>query len=136
MSDTNTSVKTILFLINDSDPILLRVIKNKFKKDAGWESIISTNYDAAVLSFLHDKPDIVLTEIILDDEKGRTGFDFITEIKEKEIDKKVQIIIFTDLSQDDDKARAQKLGVNHYFVKSQMSLNQLIDEIKNIVKSA
>lgn len=133
MSETNTNVKKILFLINDSDPILLRVIKNKFKKDAGWESIISTNYDSAVLSFLNDKPDIVLTEIIIDDEKGRTGFDFITEIKEKEIDKKVQIIIFTDLSQDDDKERAKKLDVNYYFVKSQMSLNQLIDEIKNIV---
>ncbi len=132
MSETNTSAKTILFLLCDTDPILLRVIKNKFKKDAGWESIISTDYDSAVLSFLHGKPDIVLTEIILDDAKGRTGFDYIAEIKEKEIDKKVQIIIFTDLSQDDDKEKAKKLGVNYYFVKSQISLNQLIDEIGNI----
>lgn len=82
--------KTILFLLNDNDQVLVRVIKNKFKKDAGWESIISSNFNEAVILFEQSKPDVVLTEIILEDEQGRTGFDFITEIKTKEHIKKLK----------------------------------------------
>lgn len=125
--------KTVLFLLNDNDPVLVRVIKNKFKKDAGWESIISSNFNEAVILFEQSKPDVVLTEIILEDEKGRTGFDFITEIKAKEHIRKAKIIIFTELGQNDDKEKAKNLDVKYFFTKSEVTINELIDQIKNIV---
>ncbi|HRH33377.1 MAG TPA: response regulator, partial [bacterium] len=125
--------KTVLFLLNDNDAVLVRVIKNKFKKDAGWESIISSNFNETVILFEQSKPDVVLTEIILEDEKGRTGFDFITEIKTKENIRKAQIIIFTELGQNDDKEKAKNLDVKYFFTKSEVTINELIDQIKNIV---
>jgi DNA-binding response OmpR family regulator len=130
---TDTMKKTVLFLLNDNDAVLVRVIKNKFKKDAGWESIISSNFNEAVILFEQSKPDVVLTEIILEDEKGRTGFDFITEIKTKEHIRKAQIIIFTELGQNDDKEKAKNLDVKYFFTKSEVTINELIDQIKNIV---
>jgi len=125
--------KIILFLLNDTDPVLLRVVKNKFKKDAGWESVIATKYDEAMSLFMENKPDGVLTEIIIGDDKGRTGFDFIEEINNKEKLHKSQVVIFTELSQDDDRGKAERLGVKHYFVKSKITLNELIKEINNII---
>ncbi len=132
MAQEEKKLKRLLFLLNDTDRVLLHVIKNKFKKEAGWESTIATNYDEAVLSFLSIKPDGVLTEIIIEDAQGRTGFDFIAELKEKEIEKKVQIVIFTELSQDTDKERAEALGVKNYFVKTQVTLNELIEKIQGL----
>lgn len=127
-------LKSILLLLNDTDPVLLRVISNKFKKDAGWESIIATKYEEAVIVFEKSKPDGVLTEIIVEDDKGRTGFDFIAEITKKKNGKKTRIVIFTELSQEEDRSRAYELGVHHYFVKSKITLNELIEEMKQIIK--
>lgn len=126
--------RTILFLLNDTDIILLNVIKNKFKKESGWESVIATSYEQAIKSFEQEKPDAVLTEIIIDDHEGRTGFDFIEEIKNKKHVAVPEVIIFTDLGLEDDKERARKLSVSHYFVKSKITLNELTEEIKGILR--
>ena len=125
--------KTILFLLNDTDIILLSVIKNKFKKESGWESIVTTNYEDAAKAFEQEKPDSVLTEIIINDHQGRTGFDFISEIQDKKNHTTPRIIIFTELGLDEDKERAKNLGVDHYFVKSRITLNELTSEIKKII---
>lgn len=127
-------LKTILFLLNDTDLILLNVIKTKFKKDNGWESVVATSYDDAVKAF-KEKGDVdgVLTEIIINDHAGRTGFDFIAEIQAEKNTANTKIIIFTELSLDDDKERAKVLGVKHYYVKSKITLNQLAKEIKKII---
>jgi len=130
---TKKVLKTILFLLNDTDVILLNVIKNKFHKEGGWESIISTNYDDAVKAFHQENPDSVLTEIIINDHEGRTGLDFIAEIQNKKNRAEPRIIVFTELGLDEDKARAKKLGVNHYFVKNKTTLNELTEEIKKIL---
>ena len=123
-------LKTILFLLNDTDLILLNVIKAKFQKDAGWKSVISTSYDEAI-KYLNEKtPDVVLTEIIINDQKGRSGFDFIKEINDLGKKDKLKIIIFTELGLPDDEERARALGVKHYFVKNKITLNELIDKIK------
>ena len=125
--------KTILFLLNDTDLILLNVIKTKFNKEEGWESIISTSYEDAIMSFEESNPDVILTEIIINDVNNRTGFDFIKEVKEKKNKKLSQIIIFTELGLDDNREMAKMLGIQHYFVKSKISLNGLISEIKKIL---
>lgn len=130
---SNKDPKIILFLLNDTDPILLNVMKTKFKKDNGWESIISTSYDEALKSFEQEKPDGILTEIIINDHEGRDGLDFISEIQSKKHVANSKIIIFTELGLDEDKERASKLGVKHYFVKSKITLNKLAEEIKSII---
>lgn len=131
----NSSKQVILILLNDTDPILMRVLMNKFKKDSGWESIISTNYDEALKAFEKAKPDIVITEIVINDDKGRNGFDFIVDIKTFKHANKAMVVIFSDLAQEDDKQKARRLGVNHYFVKTEVTVNEFIEEIKKTLKS-
>lgn len=125
--------KTILFLLNDTDLLLLNVIKTKFQKDVGWESVISTSYDDALKVLNEKKPNAVLTEIIINDNKGRTGFDFIKEINDSKYKDQIEVMIFTELGLNEYEERAQILGVKHYFVKNKMSINELIDEIKKIL---
>lgn len=132
---TTKGPKRILFLLNDIDEVLLRVVQVKFKKDAGWNSIITTSYDDAMSAYLNKKPDVVMTEITIHDSKGRSGFDFIAEVKEAKNNHSAIMIIFTDLAQDEDKKKAEELGVKHYFVKSDVSLKQLIDDIKKIISA-
>jgi DNA-binding response OmpR family regulator len=132
--EENKQMKSILFLLNDNDPVLLSVIRNKFKKEAGWESIITQSYDIALEAFDSAKPNGVMTEIILNDETGKTGFDLISEIRGREAgENSIPIIVFSDLEQDEDIKKAKELGATEYYIKTNTTLNELIADIQRIV---
>jgi len=124
--------KKILILLNDKDPVLTRVSKMKYEREAGWDAIIPASFDEAIQVFDQRKPDVVVTEIILNDPNGRSGFDFIEQIKATPHGTLSKMVILTDLSQDEDKQKAQALGVISYFVKSQISIKAFIEEMKKL----
>ncbi len=133
MSETELNKKTILFLLSDNDPVLARVIKNKFEKSAGWQSVIVSNYQDALATFDEKSPDAVMTEILLKDDSGKSGFDLIESIKQKKAG--IPIIVFSELKQEEDKQKATASGATHYFVKSELSIQDLIEEITKIIKA-
>lgn len=123
--------KIILFLIADNDPVLSRVIKNKFAKENGWQSVITNTYKDAIDMVAKQAPDIILTEIIIKDDSGKTGFDIISELRKQ--DKHLPIIVFSDLGQEEDKKKAMDLGASYYFSKNEISLVDLIANVKEII---
>jgi two-component system repressor protein LuxO len=128
----NTNQPAILFLIADNDPVLARVIRNKFEKEMGWQSFIVSTYQDALETITHKKPSAVMTEIIIKDDSGKTGFDLIAEIKNQ--NQNIPIIVFSDLGQAEDREKAMKAGATHYFSKNDVSIVQLMDEVKKILK--
>jgi DNA-binding response OmpR family regulator len=127
--------KQVLILLNDKDPVLTRVSKVKFKKEAGWEVIIPTSIDDALNLFELHHPNVVVTEIILNDNNGRSGFDFIELIKKSPTYNNTRLVVLTSLSQDSDKKRAATLGVTSYFVKSQISIKDFMGELKKTLET-
>lgn len=136
MPPTENIKKIALFLLTDSDPVLTRVIKNKFEKAAGWQSIIATSYDMALAEFEKASPDAVIVEILIRDNSGKTGFDLIAEISKKTKNSKpIPLMVFSELSQEEDKQKAKTLGATHYFVKSEITIQELITQIHLILES-
>ena len=123
--------KKIVILLNDSDPLMARVCKNKFEKEKGWQSLITANYDEALKEIKEQEPDIVLTEILL---KGsdKDGFDLIKEIRTEIKLNDTKIFVFTELNQESDREKATKLGAQEYFIKSQMTIKEVIDQIEKL----
>lgn len=119
-----------VLLFNDSDPVFNRVVKLKFQRELNWDVKVTSSYDEAYNSFLSNRPDLFMTEIVLNDPQGRTGFDLIKSLKDKGLKK---TIVLSTLGQDSDKKLAKDLGVDHYFVKSEISLLQLLEELKKIL---
>lgn len=133
MDAESTQAKKVLVLINDSDIILAKVCRNKFTKEKGWEVFISINYDKALGIIKKNKPDLLITEIIINDNKGRTGFDLLREISTSEKYKDIKVIVFSDLSQEIDRKKAMDLGATRYFVKTDVSINEVIDEVGKLL---
>lgn len=125
--------KKVVILFNDFDPVLPRVIRMKFQQDPNWETIVTGGFDEAMSKFNEIKPNLLITDIILNDEKGRTGFDLIKTIKDNEMGKATKIVVLSDLSEESDKETAKKMGADYYFVKSQTSVTDLILQLKTIV---
>lgn len=130
----NTSSKKAIILFNDKDPVLARVSKVKFKNEAGWDLVITSSYKEAISEFKKSKPDLIVTEILLNDNKGRNGFDLIKEIRSIDNNRTVPIVVLTDLMQKEDEEKAKKSGADYYYVKSQISIKELITKLQGIIQ--
>jgi DNA-binding response OmpR family regulator len=129
------AVKKVLVLLNDVDPLLNRVTKNKLEKEMGWECIIAVSYDQALTAFDDQNPDAVITEILILDYKNRNGISLIADLRAKEKKaKKVPIVIFSEMDGDHIFEEALESGATACFSKNKMSLNSLMSELEKIVK--
>lgn len=122
-----------LIIISERDPVLSRVCKYKFNKNKGWHSHITSSYSLAWKKIKTEKPQIILTDIILD---GGDGFRLIKKIRaSKDTDNaKTPIIVLTELSQNSDRERAFHLGATEYLVKSEVSINTVIEKIRDLTE--
>jgi CheY-like chemotaxis protein len=123
-----------IVLYHENDPIFARVVRVKFKHDAGWSTVISEGYDDALDDLNDLKPDMLLTEIIIRDEDGRDGYKFIKEAKKITKKNKIPLVVLTALRQKEDLDKAWDAGADYIFVKSELSVNALIEELKDILK--
>lgn len=119
-------------LLNDKDPVFLRVVKIKLMNNGDWEPLITQSFEEALNSIRDIQPELLVTDIFINDDKGRTGFDLINEIKKHSQSEKLKIVVLTDLAQDSDKEKAKDLGVEYYYVKSEISIKDFIDELKKV----
>jgi DNA-binding response OmpR family regulator len=124
--------KKAIIVFNDDDPVLARVARAKFQKATGWDFIITSDYQTALTEILATKPDLLITEIILKDGKGRNGIDLIKEVRGSESGSHFTIAVLSTLTQAEDKAKAMEAGADYYYVKSEISIQNFITELQNI----
>jgi CheY-like chemotaxis protein len=136
MSDKLDDVKKVLILLNDVDPLLNRVTKNKLEKEIGWQCIIAVSYDQALTAFDDQKPDAVITEILILDYKNRNGISLVADIRarEEQSKSKVPIVVFSEMDGDHIFEEALESGATACYSKNKISLNNLMSELQKLVK--
>lgn len=72
-------------------------------------------------------PDLVFMDLILENE---SGFDILQKIKKDLKLKKIKVIVYSSLSQEDDKKKAISLGAEDYMIKSEVTLQELVKKVK------
>ncbi len=119
-------MKTVIYI--DVDNFYLKFYREKLKgevefmtaKDGkeGWKKIIE------------NKPDLVITEIPL---PYQSGFKIINKMNERNELKDIPVIVFTELSQDEDREEAMQAGVSDYIVKTKSNNEELLNRVKEIL---
>ncbi len=99
-------------------------------EDEGME-VVRVADGAKVLGALakHDF-DLLLLDLIL---PGKNGFEILKEMKKKKI--KVPVLVFTNLSQKKDREEAMELGAREFYVKSNLSIDEVVRVVKKYAKS-
>lgn len=135
MNDDNASLKTVLILLNDVDPLLNKVTKNKLMKELGWDCIVVVDYEDAIKTFKSKTADAVITEILILDDKNRDGIDLVSEMRaiEQSNDKKIPIIVFSELDDDNYHKKALEKGATAFFSKNNISLNTFVAEVAQYI---
>lgn len=119
----------IVFIVED-DVFLQGLEATKLKKE-GFDILVASNGDEALKIIAgKDKIDLILLDLML---PGVDGFEILNKIRQGKSTAKVPVIIFSNLSEEKDIARAKKLGISEFMVKSNFNLDELTKKIRDLV---
>lgn len=89
--------------------------------------------EAEAFSILgRETPDVIMLDILL---PGVDGFEILKKIKAGEKTKKIPVILLSNLSQPDDIKKGKDLGAVKFLVKSTVTLDEIINEIKSVLSN-
>ncbi|MBI2049376.1 response regulator [Candidatus Roizmanbacteria bacterium] len=119
-------------LVVEDDNFLANAYRVKLNK-AGFE--VKNAYDGIeALSVLRTYiPDLILLDIVM---PKKDGFATLEEIKKQDQLKNIPVILASNLGQKEDMDRGLKLGAIEFFVKTEFSLNNLIEKINKILNTS
>jgi len=122
-----TNKKTIhsILLVEDEAP-LANVLTDELKNN-GFSVVHAENGDAALDDVKKKQFDLILCDIVMPE---MDGFETLENMRKANIT--TPVIMLTNLSQEEEKAKAKKLGALDYIVKSATSLADIIQKIKSI----
>ena len=129
-SDASGSAK-IKIVIAEDDKFLSKVLSNKFRRD-NYEVFIASDGIEAGNKIRTEMPDIVLLDLIM---PNKNGFEILEEIKAEKQFKDLPIIVLSNLGQKSDIARSKKLGAADYLVKSNLSINAVVEKVKETLSA-
>jgi len=126
--------KPTILLVED-DPFLSSILQLKLDKE-NFKTIRVADGEEA-LNLLTEqgiRPDLILLDLIL---PKKNGFEVLETIRQDPTLEKLPVIIISNLGQPSDIDRGKALGVIDYFVKAKLSVDELVNKVKEeIVKKA
>ena len=114
----------------EDDTFLQGLEVSKLKK-SGYEMMTASTGAEGMKKIAEPGIDLVLLDLILPD---FDGFQILKKIRETESTKKLPVLVFSNLSEDKDIKKAEELGANDYMVKSNFTLDELVEKIKALLK--
>ncbi|MFA5722195.1 MAG: response regulator [Candidatus Paceibacterota bacterium] len=124
--------KPTVLLVED-DPFLSSVLRLKLEKES-FKVVRASDGDEA-LNFLTEqgvKPDLILLDLIL---PKKNGFEVLETIRQDPLLEKLPVIIISNLGQPSDIERGKALGIIDYFVKARLSIEELVNKVKQETQS-
>ncbi len=117
-------------LIIEDDSFLQGLEATKIIK-SGYEVSSAQSGEEAMSKILEPGINVILLDLLLPD---FDGFQILQRIKETETTKDIPVIIFSNLSETKDIEKAISLGATKFMVKSNFSLEELVEQIKKLTQ--
>lgn len=124
-------IKKILLIEDDVN--LLYGLQAKFRIE-GFETITDEGLDKneVLEKIMTLKPDYIILDIIL---PKINGLDLLKDIKARPEISRLPILIFTNLSDDDSREQAKRIGVDIYLIKADFNLDEFVSKFKKIISN-
>ncbi|MDH4330333.1 MAG: response regulator [Candidatus Moranbacteria bacterium] len=117
-----------ILLAEDNKP-MSRTMRIKLEK-SGFEVVVAMDGKEAMDALMSEKFDLVLLDIMM---PRMSGFEVLREMRNRGI--AAPVIMTSNLSQESDIKKAKDLGAREYFVKSNASISEIVEYVKNSLPS-
>lgn len=118
-------VKTVL-VVDDEKP-LATALSLKLKKE-GMDVLIAGNGREGLERIKSTHIDLLLLDLMLPEMDGFTVLENLSKDKIA-----LDVIVLSNLSQEEDVARVKALGAKEYFVKSNTPIKDIVDYVKKLL---
>lgn len=117
-----------IMLVEDDNN--LREIYGARLQAEGYDIVSAKDGEEALAMAVKEKPDLIISDVMM---PRISGFDMLDILRNAPETKETKVIMMTALSQAEDKARADKLGADRYLVKSQVTLEDVANVVKEVL---
>ena len=117
-------------IIIEDEPILLQMLKDKFERN-GVKVGYATDGEEGLALIIKDKPQLVLLDLMLPKMSGET---ILKEIKKNKLTKDIPVVVMSAKADDATVVNClNNLGADDYIVKSNFTLEQVLDKINKYI---
>lgn len=113
-------------LIIEDDTFLQGLAANKLEQN-DFDVSTANNGEEALTQLVENQFDVILLDLMLPD---ISGFDILKNLKDT--GRKTPVIVFSNLSDDANIKKAIDLGSTEYLIKSNFTLEELVEKVKKI----
>lgn len=113
-------------LVAEDDYLLMQVYESKLSAE-GYQLIKAMDGEEASMKVKMEKPDLVLLDLIM---PGKNGYEVLEEMKSNDYLKSIPVIILSNLGQDTDVERGMEIGASEYLIKSNISIDEIMEKIR------
>jgi two-component system phosphate regulon response regulator PhoB len=113
-------------LLVEDDVNLREIYSARFAAEA-YQVITASDGEEALATAVREKPDLIVLDVMM---PKISGFDVLDILRSTPETKDTKVIMMTALSQDTDRQRGEALGVNKYLIKSQVTLEDVVNSVK------
>lgn len=113
-------------LVVEDDSFLQGLAANKLSQN-DFDVTTAKDGEIAMTELAKEKFDCVLLDLMLPD---ISGFDILKNIKTA--GGKIPVVVFSNLSDDKDIKKAMDLGATEYLIKSNFTLEELVEKVKAV----
>jgi CheY-like chemotaxis protein len=121
MADTSP-----LVLVAEDDKFYASIYQTKLERE-GYRVLIAKDGAETLKMLETNKPDLLLLDLIM---PVKDGFETLKELRALPLHKDLRVIVFSNLGQEDDIERVRQFGVIDYLVKTNISIQEMIDKVK------
>ena len=119
-----------IILVIEDDNFLQGLEVSKFERE-GYQILAASNSKEAFKIIDEKKPiDLILLDLLLPD---TSGFMILEKIRQDKTMITIPVVVFSNLSDKEDVARANKLGISEFMVKSNYTLSELTNKFKELL---
>ena len=113
-------------LLVEDDVFMIELLVREFTA-AGFDVSVAKTGTEGVQKFLEVKPDLILLDLVLPDEKG---FEALRKIRRDSYGAMVKVVVLTNLSDTSDIEEGKRLGAIDYLIKANHSLPEIVECVR------
>ena len=116
-------------LLAEDDRFLRKAAAARLKQ-AGYDVVPAADGEEAIRLARTEAPDLVLLDLIM---PKLQGFEVLRRLKADPVTAAIPVVVLSNLGQDRDVEQAMQDGAVTYYIKANLSLQELADRIEHIL---
>jgi len=121
--------KPKMLIIDDND--VIRETYVQVFKQKGFDVLSGIDGVEGVDIATKEIPDVIMTGIIM---PRMDGFQLINTLRENVQTRDIPIAILSHLGREEDRKKAQELGIREFIVQGTVTVNEIIEKIKSLMR--